>query len=177
VGKLAGWTAERPGGGSGERIAEALGGAGVIKAAAAGGAVVAATATLASGIHTSLAPHPSRHHRSARSAAVRHVPAHRLRANAAVAAPPVSTQRVRATKTPQAIHLTPRQHAELEFSSLRSPRSRTSQRSAERATAATVPASETDSSPSTEVTRRPSANTSSSEGSGPSQAAREFGQP
>jgi DNA-binding CsgD family transcriptional regulator len=175
LGKLAGWTAERPGGGSGERIAEALGGAGVVKAAAAGGAVVAATATLASGIHTTLSPNSS-HHRRAHAAAGRHAPTRRVAANATIAAPPVSTQKVQATTATQATHLTPREHAELEFSSLRSPHQRKSFESAKQTTASTAAVSEREAASSSEGTREPSAS-KSSEGSGASQAAREFGQP
>jgi hypothetical protein len=177
LGKLLGWTAERPGGGSGERIAEALGGAGVVKAAAAGGAVVAATATLASGIHTSLAPHPSRHHRRARAAALHYSPTRHPTANATVAAPPVSGQTVHAANATQATPLTPREHAELEFSSLRSPRSGVSHHSTETATASTAAASESDTSSGSEVTQNASASVSSPNSGGPSQAAREFGQP
>jgi DNA-binding CsgD family transcriptional regulator len=173
LGKLAGWAAERPGGGSGERIAEALGGAGVVKAAAAGGAVVAATATLASGIHTTLSPNSSRHHRRAHAAAVRHTPTRRVAANATIAAPPLSTGTVQATTTTQATHLTPREHAELEFSSLRS---RASQHTAKSTTASSAAARESATSYSSE-SRESSVSKSSSEASGPSQAAREFGQP
>jgi DNA-binding CsgD family transcriptional regulator len=176
LGKLAGWAAERPGGGSGERIAEALGGAGVVKAAAAGGAVVAATATLASGIHTTLSPNPSRHHRRAHAAAVRHAPTRRVAANATIAAPPVSTQKVQATTAAQATHLTPREHAELEFSSLRSPHQRESFYSARQTTASAAAVSEHETASGSEVTHESSAS-KSSEGSGASQAAREFGQP
>jgi DNA-binding CsgD family transcriptional regulator len=176
LGKLAGWAAERPGGGSGERIAEALGGAGVVKAAAAGGAVVAATATLASGIHTTLSPNASRHHRRAHAAAVRHGPTRGVTANAAIASLPVSTQKVQATTATQTAHLTPREHAELEFSSLRSPHQRASFHSAKQTTASTAAMSERETASSSEVTRESSAS-KSSEGSGASQAAREFGQP
>jgi DNA-binding CsgD family transcriptional regulator len=175
LGKLAGWAAERPGGGSGERIAEALGGAGVVKAAAAGGAVVAATATLASGIHTTFSPNSTRHHRRAHAAAVRHAPARRVAANAAIAAPPVST-RVQATTATQAIQLTPREHAELEFSSLRSPRQRESFESARRTTASAAAVSASETASSSEGTPE-SLRSESSESSGASQAAREFGQP
>jgi DNA-binding CsgD family transcriptional regulator len=177
LGKLAGWTAERPGGGSGERIAELLGSAGAVKAAAAGGAVVAATATLASGIHTTLSPHPSSHHRRAHVAAVRHASARRVVANVTIAAPPVSTQTVQATTAvPRAAPLTPREHAELEFSSLRSPHQRESFESTKRAIASTAAVSERKRASSSEGSREPSAS-ESSEGSGASQAAREFGQP
>jgi hypothetical protein len=176
LGKLVGWTAQRPGGGGGERIAEALGGAGVVKAAAAGGAVVAATATLAPGIHTSLAPHPSHHHRSARAAAVRHSPIRRVAANARVAAPPVSTQTVEVRKATQATHLTPREHAELEFSSLRSPHQRASFHGARQTTASAAAVSEDETASNSEGTRE-SSRSESSESSGASQAAREFGQP
>jgi hypothetical protein len=178
LGKLAGWATQRPSGRvGGERIAEALGGAGVVKAAAAGGAVVAATATLASGIHTSPAHHPSRHPPRAHAVAVRRSPPRRVAANATIAAPPLSTKTVQATSTTQATHLTPREHAELEFSSLRTPHSRTSQPSAVQPTASTASASESDTGSGSEVTRESSASASSSESSGPSQAAREFSQP
>jgi DNA-binding CsgD family transcriptional regulator len=177
LGKLAGWAAERPGGGSGERIAEALGGAGVVKAAAAGGAVVAATATLASGIHTTLSPNSTRHHRRADAAAARHAPTRRVAANATIAAPPVSTQTVQTTTaTGQATHLTQREHAELEFSSLRSPRQRESFQNAGPTTASAAAVSEHEAVSSSEVTRESSAS-KSPESSGASQAAREFGQP
>ncbi len=176
LGKLAGWAAERPGGGSGERIAEALGGAGVVKAAAAGGAVVAATATLASGIHTTLSPSSSRHHRRAHAAAVRHAPTRRVTANATIASPPVSTQKVQATTAPQTTHLTPQEHAELEFSSLRSPHQRESFESAKQTTASAAAVSESETASNSEATRKSSAS-KSSEGGGASQAAREFGQP
>jgi DNA-binding CsgD family transcriptional regulator len=175
LGKLAGWTTERPGGGSGERIAEALGGAGVVKAAAAGGAVVAATATLASGVHTTLSPNSTHHHRRAHAAAVSHAPTRRVAANATIAAPPVSTQMVQATTATQAAHLTPREHAELEFSSLRSPHQRASFDSARQTTASAAAVSEHETASRSEVSK--SSESKSSEGSGASQAAREFGQP
>jgi hypothetical protein len=177
LGRLLGWTSDRPRFGT-ERAVEVLGGAGVVKAAAAGSAVVVATATLAGGVHTALLHKPSQQHGGTRVSHRRTV-AHRVAANKTIADAPIaaaptatSAQHARAPA-----HLTPRQHAELEFSSLRLPRSSASRRASE-ATASTAAAREESSTSSADKTRQHSSpshlSASSSEANA---AAREFGQP
>jgi DNA-binding CsgD family transcriptional regulator len=171
LGRVIEWTTDRPRLGT-ERAVEVLGGAGVVKVAAAGSAVVVATATLASGVHTTLEHHPSQHRRHAHTAraVARQVVANASVADAPVAAP-APAARVRSVEVSS--HLTPRQHAELEFSSLRSPRSSTSRQSSGGATASTAAVRE---SSDTEGSTEPQS-ASRSTSSGASAAAREFGQP
>jgi hypothetical protein len=177
LGRLIGWSTYRPRLGT-ERAVEVVGGAGVVKVAAAGSAVVVATATLATGVHTTLEHHPSRHLRHAHvtRAAARQVVANATVADAPVAAPPTPAARSVDPEVPT--HLTPRQHAELEFSSLRSPQSSTSRQSSGGATASTAAVRE---SSNTETGTEPQpasrSGASSSTSSGASAAAREFGQP
>jgi anti-sigma factor RsiW len=176
LGRLIGWTSDRPRFGT-ERAAEVLGGAGVVKVAAAGSAVVVATATLATGVHTTLEHHLSQHHRHAHlaRAAARQVVANATVADAPVAAAP--TRAVRSVDQEVPTHLTPRQHAELEFSSLRSPQS-TSRQSSGGATASTAAVRESsDAQSGTESQPASSSGASSSTSDGASAAAREFGQP
>jgi DNA-directed RNA polymerase specialized sigma24 family protein len=180
LGRMLGWTAGRsvPGGGPGERAAEVLGGAGAVKVAAAGGAVVVATATLATGIHTLVMPsahHPSQAHRHARMAQ------HPTTENGA-GSDPIGDARVALQTSVSAMrqagsaHLTPQEHAALEFYSLRSTSSDTSSRSSSPPTASA--ASERNSVSSvTGLERSESSATGGQSSSGPSKAAREFGQP
>jgi DNA-directed RNA polymerase specialized sigma24 family protein len=184
LGRMLGATAGRtvPGGGPGERAAEVLGGAGVVKVAAAGGAVVVATATLATGIHTLVMPsvrHAPHVHRHARMA-VRHRVIQRgggsVPANASDVAAQPSASAVRRVGS---AHLTPQEHAELEFSSPPSASSNTSSRSARAPTASAASAHASSASSVAGLERSESSATGggSSGASGPSQAAREFGQP
>jgi hypothetical protein len=179
-GRLLGWTAEHPvlGGGPGERAAEVLGGAGVVKVAAAGGVVVMATATLATGIHTLVmhSGHGLRQDPRAHIAA-RHV-------NRAATVSPAGETRVAAQAsalTPQHVapvaHLTAQQHAALEFSSLRGASSTSPSSSARPSTASAASVTSAPSSASLERTESSSTEGESTGSSGPSQAAREFGQP
>jgi anti-sigma factor RsiW len=171
LGRVIGWTAERPRFGT-ERAVEVLGGAGVVKAAAAGSAVVVATATLASGVRTTLEHHPPHPHRRAHVArsAPRPVLANRSIADAPVVAPAAATSTARAQTT---THLTPREHLEREFSSL--PRSGTSRRTSERATASTAAVSSDSNGAEGEASVSSTSRSTAYEG--PSAAAREFGQP
>jgi hypothetical protein len=187
VSRLLGFVADRvvPAGGPGERVVEVLGGAGVVKVAATGGAVVVATATLATGIPTlvmSSARHaPHRHHSAhASGRTTRHT------ATTGVALDsPVSTTSTTArssipmTQYPLSIrHLTPRQHAELEFASLRSPGTTSRRKKASVASAAS-----TRESSAASVSGSQRGESSGSEGKpaadsgSATQAAREFGQP
>jgi hypothetical protein len=175
--RLIGWSTDRPRFGT-ERAAEVLGGAGVVKVAAAGTAVVVATATLATGVHTTLEHHLSQHRRHAHlaRATARQVVANATVADAPVAAAPAPAARSGYPEVPT--HLTPRQHAELEFSSLRSPQSSTSRQSSAGATASTAAVRESsDTESSTEPQRASRSHTSSYTSGGASAAAREFGQP
>lgn len=176
-GRLLGWTADRPvlGGGPGERAAEVFGGAGVVKVAAAGGAVVVATATLATGIHTLVMPsgHGSRQDHLGAHIAARHL-------NRAATGSPGGETRVAAQAsalTPQHVdpvaHLTARQHAALEFSSLRGASSIAPSSSARPSTASAASVT----SASLERTESSSTEGESTGSGGPSRAAREFGQP
>jgi hypothetical protein len=175
LGQLIGWTSDRPRFGT-ERAVEVLGGAGVVKVAAAGSAVVVATATLANGVHTALL-NPRPHHHSGRVAQRRTV-ARQVVANRTIADAPIAATAAASTQLAQTpTHLTSRQHAELEFSSLRSPQSSASRHASE-ATASTAAVRDS-STPSATETRHPEslsrrASSSSSEASA---AAREFGQP
>jgi hypothetical protein len=175
LGRLIGWSTGRPRLGT-ERAVEVLGGAGVVKVAAAGSAVVVATATLASGVHTTLDHHPSPHDRHAHvaRAAARQVVASATVAHAPVAVPDPAAR----SGSPQVqTRLTPRQHAELEFSSLRSPQTSTSRQSSGGATASTAAVHESSDTQSSTEPQPASRSTSSSTSSGASAAAREFGQP
>jgi hypothetical protein len=180
-GRILGWTADRPvlAGGPGERAAEVLGGAGVVKVAAAGGAVVVATATLATGIHTLVMPSGHGPRQDPRT----HIAARHL--SRAATGSPAGETRVAAQAsplTPQHVapvaHLTPQQHAALEFSSLRDASSTAPSSSARPSTAsaASVHTSAT-SSASLERTESSSTEGESTGSGGPSRAAREFGQP
>jgi hypothetical protein len=178
LGRMIGWTGDRPRVGT-ARAAELLGGAGVVKVAAAGSAIVVATATLANGIHTSLVHHPSPHHRRAQTAALRPAghPIVTPASSASASAAPRASGTITRAQTPT--HLTSREHAELEFSSLRSARSSTSPQTSERPTASTaaVHESSTSSGSSEGEQSQPSAGSHSPTSNGASQAAREFGQP
>lgn len=192
VGRLLGYGVDRavPAGGPGERAAEVLGGAGIVKVAAAGGAVVMATATLATGIPKLVAP--SQHHKSR--------PQHGMpvRHNATALAAPgyagafvgAETQAAaRATAKSSAptarhpagtSHLTPREHAALEFGPQGSPQSGTTSHSTQVPTASAASTHTSSTSSGSGVER-----SESSTGEGESQvdngstnrAAREFGQP
>jgi hypothetical protein len=180
-GRLLGWTADRPvlGGGPGERAAEVLGGAGVVKVAAAGGAVVVATATLATGIHTLVTPsgHAPRQDHPRAHIAARHL-------NRAATGSPAGETRVAAQASVLTLqhvapvaHLTAQQHAALEFSSLRGASSTAPSSSARPSTASAASVTSAPSSASLERTESSSAGGESTGSSGPSKAAREFGQP
>lgn len=190
VSRLFGLMTDRaiPAGGPGERAVEVLGGAGVVKAAATGGAVVVATATLATGIPTLAMPsahhQPHRHNRT--HAVRRTTPptvttslASNIQASTTIGT--AAWDSVSATRHPAGIsHLTPQQHAELEFGSLRSPSSDTSSRrkNAPAASAASMRDSSTGSvSGSTRSESSVSEGKPAAESGGASQAAREFGQP
>jgi hypothetical protein len=175
LGRLLGWMTDRPVRLGGERVAETLGGAGVVKVAAAGSAIVAATATLATNIHPPVRDH-SPHHRPALTAK-RHPPAPAA-ASASVAVASDATQTpVTSTQHAQApTHLTSREHAELEFSSLRSPRSSTSTHTPERTTASTATVRPSPSSAEVNASESFTESQPPAQG-GPSAAAREFGQP
>jgi hypothetical protein len=184
LGRVIGWSTDRPRFGT-ERAVEVLGGAGVVKVAAAGSAVVVATATLANGIHTTLVQHPSPHHRRTH-ATERRITARPPAANASVAdapiaasAPLASTRSAGGRHEQTPAHLTPRQHAELEFSSLRSPRTSASRQTSEQATASAAAVQADSSSPSSSEAEHNVSSTASSVPAreGPSAAAREFGQP
>jgi hypothetical protein len=182
LGRMLGWIANRPvlGGGPGERAAEVLGGAGVVKAAAAGGVVVIATATLATGIHTLVMPsgHGLRHDHPNAHIADRHL-------NRAATRSPAGEARVAQTSVPvtahvaSAAHLTPEQHAALEFSSLRGASSNAPSTSVRppTASAASVQASSTTSAGLERAEPSSTEAESPNSSGGPSQAAREFGQP
>jgi hypothetical protein len=177
LGRLIGWSADRPRFG-GERAVELIGGASAVKVAAAGSAVIVATATIASGIHVSLTPHPSRHDRHAHAAVRRAVkPQPVYKTPLATSTAPLHSAAT-STHAKAATHLTPRQHAELEFGSLRSPRSRsTTHSSAPTASAASAQTS-AERSGSSEATRSESSDASGAQTqSRPSAADREFGQP
>jgi hypothetical protein len=161
-----------------ERAVEVLGGAGVVKAMAATSAVVLATATLATNaIHTQHGQ-PQHHGRS-------HPRAHptssepSTAASAAPVSPTVAQTPAQAPTYESARPaLTQRQHAELEFNSLRAPGSRTVHHPHKRArtSAATATVGESESTPEAPAPE-PVRKESSSASSGPSAAAREFGQP
>jgi hypothetical protein len=184
LGRMLGWTAGRtvPGGGPGERAAEVFGGAGAVKAAAAGGAVVVATATLATGIHTLVmpsvrhAPHVDRHVRIAVRYRVTQRGVGSVTAGQGDVAVRPSASAVRHVGSSR---LTPQEHAELEFSSLRSTSSNTSLRSVRAPTASAASAHTSSASSVADLERSESSATGgeSADDSGPSQAAREFGQP
>jgi hypothetical protein len=189
VSRLFGLITDRaiPAGGPGERAAEVLGGAGVVKAAATGGAVVVATATLATGIPTLVMPsahhQPHRHHRThAVRRTTRPTATTSLASNIqASTSSTAAWDSVPATRHPAGIsHLTPQQHAELEFGSLRSPSSDTSSRrkNAPAASAASMRESSTGSVlGSTRSESSVSEDKPAAESGSASQAAREFGQP
>ncbi len=171
LGRLAGWTASRPHIG-GERAAEAFGGAGAVKAAAAGSAIVAATATLVA--HTPiLSTQAPPHHRvrvDARAAARHPTVAATSTASAAARA---SSYAPKAPSTTVA-HMTPQEHAEMEFSLHPSGSSTPDQRSAPAASAADV---REEAPPVEAQPSKPSASTSAAPAGSPSAAEREFGQP
>jgi hypothetical protein len=178
--RLLAWAADPPRIGTG-RVFEALGGAGVVKAVAAGSAVVLATATLATNaINTTASKRQSQHHHRA------HITAWRPAAGDRPPSVGTATVSPRAQTSPQALKhksdrpvLTQREHAELEFSSLRSPRSHSTSypRKRVRTSAARATASEGSSSSGTEAPTHEAAPKESSVQNGPSAAAREFGQP
>ena len=175
IGRILGWLTSRPRLG-GDRVAEVLGGAGAVKVAAAGSAVVVATATLA-GVSPQVLPHspskPSREHTAVR----RHVTRSAVKVNTVAMPVVVPNRTVTTASQPKASprRLTPREHAELEFSSLRSPHSGSSD-TYKRPSAsiaevhASTPSGETKPSGASE-------GGSSAPSSGASKAAREFGQP
>jgi hypothetical protein len=176
--RLIGWSADRPRFG-GERAVEVLGGAGAIKVAAAGSAVVVATATLVGGIHLSLVPHPSRHDHNAHTAAGRAVTSHATRPTSLAATPaPVQTSSTTTARAKASTHLTPRQHAELEFGSLRSPRSSSARPTSAPTASAASAGTSSEGSGSAEVTQSESSDVGAAPTqSRPSAADREFGQP
>ena len=189
VSRLFGLMTDRalPAGGPGERAVEVLGGAGVVKAAATGGAMVVATATLATGIPTLVMPsahhQPHRHHRThAVRRTTRPTATTSLASNIQASTTGTAAwDSVPATRHPASTsHLTPQQHAELEFASLRSPSSDTSSR---RKKVLAASAASTRESSTGSVSSLTHSESSASEGKpaaesgGASQAAREFGQP
>jgi hypothetical protein len=178
LGRLIGWSSDRPHFG-GERAAELIGGAGAVKVAAAGSAVIVATATIASGIHVSLTPHPSRHHRHAHAAVRRAVkPQPIYKTPLAASTAPPHTSATTTTRAKSATHLTPRQHAELEFGSLRSPRSSSATHTSAPTASAASAQTSAEGSDSSEVPRSESSGASGAQTqSRPSAADREFGQP
>lgn len=175
AGRMLGWLTSRPRLG-GDRVAEALGGAGAVKVAATGSAVVVATATLA-GVSPPILPHTTP--KSLR----KHVAIHRHLARDAGAGNPVTaivaipSQTVTAASRAQSAprRLTSREHAELEFSSLRSPHSGASD-SYKRSSASIAEVHTSTQSAEAERSGA-SEGSSSAASSGASQAAREFGQP
>jgi hypothetical protein len=174
--RMIGWTSDRPRVGT-ERAVEVLGGAGVVKVAAAGSAVVVATATLANGVHTAFLDRPSPHQHGSRVSQRRTV-ARRVAANTTVADAPIAASAAGTQRAQTPTHLTSRQQAELEFSSLRSPRSGASGHASE-ATASAAAVREGSSASSNTGTKQPeslSSRASSTSGVA-SAAAREFGQP
>jgi hypothetical protein len=183
LGRMFGWTAGHsvPGGAPGERAAEVLGGAGVVKVAAAGGAVVLATATLATGIHSLVMPaerHDPHAHRHARIAAPHPAAesgaASALAGDTGVAAVPSGPVVRHVGSAP----LTPQEHAELEFASPRPASSGTSSRSSSPPTASVATERSGSVSSVAGLERSESSATAAeSDESGPSKAAREFGQP
>ena len=175
IGRTVDWLTNHPRLG-GDRVAEALGGAGAVKVAVAGSAVVVATATLA-GVSSPILSHSPAKRLHEHAAVRRHV----ARATVAgipattIAAPPIQT--VTTARRPQPIprRLTPREHAELEFASLRAPHSGVS--GAQKSPSASTAEVHTG-APSTETeTSGVSEGGGSAVRSGASQAAREFGQP
>jgi len=187
LGRMLGWTTDRPMpfGGPGERAAEVLGGAGVVKVAAAGSAVVVATATLASGIHplaTFSGSHSQRDHHRAQTAAS-HTTAQPLIAANPAGEVSVATQAGASVRQSLgSSHLTPQEHAALEFSSPRGSPShsfRPLTASALTASAASLRTSSVSGTGVSDAERSESSATSgeSSVDSGPSAAAREFQQP
>jgi hypothetical protein len=175
IGRTVDWLTSHPRLG-GDRVAEALGGAGAVKVAAAGSAVVVATATLA-GVSPPSLSHSSAKPRREHAAVRRHVPRTTAAGNpaTAVAAPPIQTVTTARRPRPIPRRLTPREHAELEFASLRTPHSGVSgaqnSRSASTAEVHTgAPSTETETSGVSE-------GGGSAVSGGASRAAREFGQP
>lgn len=176
-----------PVGGPGERAAEILGGAGVVKVAAAGGAVVMATATLATGIHTLVMPSPQhappKHHHTRRPA--QHVPALNATAQTVTVSGRAADSNVvgpRSSVPPARrdlglAHLTPRQHAELEFASLGAGSSTPSSRNSKPPTASVASVQTSSSTVGGSGNSESSTAGSGSVDSRPSMAAREFGQP
>jgi hypothetical protein len=163
--RLLGKAADRrlPSGGVGERAAEALGGAGVVKVAAAGGAaVVMATATIATGVHSLAASSqhhiPRQHHRGhslTQPQAVQHV---------VVPSTEVGAAGLPVRLTPSQPRLSPQQHAYREFG-------------ADRAHIASAHASSASIGTNVERSEPSTTRGESTTNSGPSPAAREFGQP
>jgi hypothetical protein len=175
IGRILGWLTSRPRLG-GDRVAEVLGGAGAVKVAVAGSAVVVATATLA-GVSPQVLRHspskPSHEHAAVRG----HVARSAVKVNTVSTPVAVPNRTVTTASRPKASprRLTPREHAELEFSSLRSPHSSTSD-TYKRPSAAIAEAHT--STPSRETqSSGASGGSSSAASSEASQAAREFGQP
>jgi hypothetical protein len=177
--------------GPGERAAEVLGGAGIVKVAAAGGAVVMATATLATGIPKLVAPsqHPKPHTQHAMPARHTAPATDALQYPSAFVGAETQAATARATvhpsvpRTPRPAdtsHLTPREHAELEFGPQGSPQSGTPSHSTQ-APIASAASTHTSSTSSVSSVERSEPSTGESESrvekSSATRAAREFGQP
>jgi DNA-binding CsgD family transcriptional regulator len=175
IGRMLGWLTSRPRVG-GDRVAEALGGAGAVKVAAAGSAVVVATATLA-GVSPPILPHTtpksSRKHAAIHSHSVRDAAAGNP--VTAIVAVPSRTTAAGSRVQPAPTRLTPREHAELEFSSLRSPHSGAGE--TYKRPSASIAEVHTSTQSAGAEPRGASEGGSSAVSSGASQAAREFGQP
>jgi hypothetical protein len=187
VSRLFGFVADRvvPAGGPGERVVEVLGGAGVVKVAATGGAVVVATATLATGIPTLVMPSashaPHGHHRAhAWGRTTRHTATTGVALDSPVFTTSTAAQSsIPATRHPLSIrHLTPQQHAELEFASLRSPDTASRGKKASVASVASTRESSAASVSGSQRVESSGGEGKPAAGSGSAtQAAREFGQP
>jgi hypothetical protein len=163
-----------------ERAVEVLGGAGVVKAMAATSAVVLATATFATNaIHPQHGQSRSQRHERSHARA-RHPPSSEqsTAASAAPLSPTAQTPAQAPTHESVRPALSPRQHAQLEFNSLRAPGSHPARHRHKRArtSAATATVGESESAPEA-TANEPVRKESSSASSGPSAAAREFGQP
>lgn len=191
VGRMLGWLAERvlpAGGGPGERGAEVLGGAGVAKAAVAGGAVLLAGASLATSIPRLVAP--TTHHAQQVHRVRGHAVAHRAAISSLVSQAPtaVVSHTPPAGSTSGGVHLTSQQHAELEFSSLQAGGSSRTDAHGESEPTASIASAPKQAQAGTALESNEADTPHESESSvgehepqvdsgGPSQAAREFGQP